>query len=250
MGEYEPNDSRNVTGANNKQSQNEGGNSNQTGQHWQSTDASISQSKQQGHGQDPGMRSQAPSQQQGSQSGGGQSGSNQSGSNQSGMSQGGSGQQQQFQRDGSGQMGGSGGQMTGGQSGGQSGGGAVQFEADPQLASELNQQARPGGGQRGGQEAHDRASGQSGIASQIREHMDVIGADGVHVGTVDHVDGHRIKLTKKDSGAGYEGGQHTGHHHYLSIGLVAGIEGNTVRLSANGDVAYGLEEEEGDGRNG
>ena len=35
-------------------------------------------------------------------------------------------------------------------------------------------------------------------ASQIREHMEVIGADGVHVGTVDHVDGDRIKLTKAD----------------------------------------------------
>ena len=26
----------------------------------------------------------------------------------------------------------------------------------------------------------------------IREHMEVIGADGVHVGTVDHVEGDRI----------------------------------------------------------
>ena len=32
--------------------------------------------------------------------------------------------------------------------------------------------------------------------------MEVIGADGVHVGTVDHVEGDRIKLTKKDSGEG------------------------------------------------
>jgi hypothetical protein len=30
-----------------------------------------------------------------------------------------------------------------------------------------------------------------------REHMEVIGADGVHVGTVDKVEGNRIKLTKK-----------------------------------------------------
>ena len=30
----------------------------------------------------------------------------------------------------------------------------------------------------------------------IKEHMEVIGADGVHVGTVDHIDGDRIKLTK------------------------------------------------------
>ena len=48
--------------------------------------------------------------------------------------------------------------------------------------------------------------------SQIKEHMEVIGADGVHVGTVDHVDGNRIKLTKNDSGEG----RHEGHHHYIS----------------------------------
>ncbi|WP_421836673.1 DUF2171 domain-containing protein [Novosphingobium sp.] len=81
------------------------------------------------------------------------------------------------------------------------------------------------------------------IAAQIREHMEIIGADGVHVGTVDHVDGDRIKLTKKDSSAGIEGETHQGHHHYLSLGLVAEVEGDTVRLSANGDVAYSMEEE-------
>ena len=78
---------------------------------------------------------------------------------------------------------------------------------------------------------------------QIREHMEVIGADGVHVGTVDRVDGHRIKLTRADSGAG----SHKGHHHYISVALVAEIEGNQVRLSANGDVAVQFEEEESGG---
>ncbi|ABD24720.1 conserved hypothetical protein [Novosphingobium aromaticivorans DSM 12444] len=87
-------------------------------------------------------------------------------------------------------------------------------------------------------------SADAGTASRIREHMEVIGADGVHVGTVDAVEGHRIKLTKRDSDAGYEGGTHSGHHHYLSCGLVAEIEGDKVRLSANGDVAYGMLEEE------
>ena len=77
-------------------------------------------------------------------------------------------------------------------------------------------------------------------ASQdIREHMEIIGADGVHVGTVDKVEGDRIKLTKHDSGGGHEG-----HHHYIDLGLVAGVEGEKVRLSANADVAYSLEEEE------
>ena len=77
----------------------------------------------------------------------------------------------------------------------------------------------------------------------IREHLEVIGADGVHVGTVDHIDGDRIKLTKADSG----GGSHEGHHHYISRGLVAEIEGDKVRLSANGDVAVTFEEEKSDG---
>ncbi len=75
--------------------------------------------------------------------------------------------------------------------------------------------------------------------SKITEHMEVIGADGVHVGTVDKVEGGRIKLTKADSGS------HQDHHHYIAGGLVAGVEGNSVRLSANGASAALLEEEEG-----
>src|SRR4051812_21790619 len=74
--------------------------------------------------------------------------------------------------------------------------------------------------------------------SRIREHMEIIGADGVHVGTVDSVDGDRIKLIKADSGS------HSSHHHYVSTGLVADIEGDKIRLSANGDNAVLLEEEE------
>ena len=72
--------------------------------------------------------------------------------------------------------------------------------------------------------------------AQIKEHAPVIGADGVHVGTVDHVQGDRIKLTKTDSG--------DGRHHYISLGLVAEVEGETVRLSANADVAITFEEAE------
>ena len=73
----------------------------------------------------------------------------------------------------------------------------------------------------------------------IAEHMEVIGADGVHIGTVDRVEGNRIKLTKKDSGEG----SHKGHHHFIDKGLVADIEGNKVRLSAKADVAVTMEEE-------
>lgn len=74
--------------------------------------------------------------------------------------------------------------------------------------------------------------------SEIREHMEVIGADGVHLGTVDKVEGDRIKLTKNDSPSG-----HQDHHHYISRGLVAGVEGDKVRLSATAANAYAMEEE-------
>lgn len=77
--------------------------------------------------------------------------------------------------------------------------------------------------------------------SEVREHMEVIGADGVHLGTVDKVEGGRIKLTKADSGS------HADHHHYVAGGLVAAVEGDRVRLSANADAAALLEEEEGGG---
>jgi len=73
----------------------------------------------------------------------------------------------------------------------------------------------------------------------IKKHMEVIGADGVHVGTVDKVEGDRIKLTKRDSGQG----SHQGHHDYLSAGLVAAVEGDKVRLSTTGANASLFEEE-------
>ena len=53
--------------------------------------------------------------------------------------------------------------------------------------------------------------------SQVREHMDIIGADGVHVGTVDKVEGDRIKMTRADSGS------HSSHHHFSLGGLISGI---------------------------
>jgi hypothetical protein len=78
--------------------------------------------------------------------------------------------------------------------------------------------------------------------SQVKEHAEIIGADGVHVGTVDRVVGDRIKLTKEESVEGH----HKGHHHFISGGLVATVEDGTVRLSANADVAITFEEEEGE----
>ena len=75
----------------------------------------------------------------------------------------------------------------------------------------------------------------------VREHMEVIGADGVHLGTVDRVENNRIKLIRADSGVG-----HQDEHHYVPRGLVAEVEGDQVRLSARADVVAALfEQEEG-----
>ena len=55
--------------------------------------------------------------------------------------------------------------------------------------------------------------------SRIQPHMEIVGADGVHLGTVDSIEGDRIKLTRQDSGS------HKHHHHYVSGGLVAADAG-------------------------
>jgi hypothetical protein len=71
--------------------------------------------------------------------------------------------------------------------------------------------------------------------------MEVIGADGVHIGTVDRIEENRIKLIRADSGLGHEE-----HHHFIPRGLVAEVEGDKVRLTARGDVVADLfEQEEG-----
>lgn len=52
----------------------------------------------------------------------------------------------------------------------------------------------------------------------IKEHMEVIGSDGVHVGTVDHMEGaDQVKLTKSDEDAGDE-------HHFIPLLKQSGAE--------------------------
>ena len=75
----------------------------------------------------------------------------------------------------------------------------------------------------------------SGMAMQIKEHMEVVGSCGNHVGTVDKVEGDRIKLTKQDDPDG--SGQ---HHHYLPVSAVASVEGGEVRLNMPGARAKSL----------
>lgn len=77
-------------------------------------------------------------------------------------------------------------------------------------------------------------------AGNITEHMEVVGADGVHVGRVDHMDGNRIKLTKNDE----EHGVRRDHHHYVPLADVASVDGGKVWLSANAAEAKILMQEQ------
>ena len=59
--------------------------------------------------------------------------------------------------------------------------------------------------------------------------MEVVGADGLHVGTVDHVEGEQIKLTRRDSD--------DNRHHYIPTDWVASVSGNEARLDKSAEEA-------------
>jgi hypothetical protein len=64
----------------------------------------------------------------------------------------------------------------------------------------------------------------------IREHMEVLGSDGKHVGTVDHIEGDdRIKLTKNDPNA-------DGQHHFISADWIDHVD-QQVHLNKTCDDA-------------
>jgi hypothetical protein len=67
-------------------------------------------------------------------------------------------------------------------------------------------------------------------SSQIREHMEVVGSDGGHVGRVDHVMGDEIELAKLDLGAGLK-------HHAIPISWVDHLEEDKVFLNLTKDAA-------------
>lgn len=66
--------------------------------------------------------------------------------------------------------------------------------------------------------------------SEIREHMKVVGSDGQHVGTVDRIEGNRIKLTKSDPAA-------QGEHHYIDVSAVDAVKDGEVCLSQKAEEA-------------
>lgn len=67
-------------------------------------------------------------------------------------------------------------------------------------------------------------------SSQIREHMEVVGSDGGHVGKVDHVQGGDIELAKFDMGSGFK-------HHLIPLTWVEQIQDDKVCLNMTKDAA-------------
>jgi hypothetical protein len=66
--------------------------------------------------------------------------------------------------------------------------------------------------------------------AQVREHMEVVGSDGEHVGTVDKLRGDRIILTKNDQDAG-------GVHHSIPSSWIKSVDATKVTLEKTADQA-------------
>jgi hypothetical protein len=66
------------------------------------------------------------------------------------------------------------------------------------------------------------------MASEIKEHMEVVDCDGEHVGTVDRIEGEQIKLTKSDPASG-------GEHHFIDLDTVDAVDSGKVCLRSTVD---------------
>ena len=67
---------------------------------------------------------------------------------------------------------------------------------------------------------------------RIKEHMEVTNFEGQHLGTVDDVDGDKIKLTRSDSSDNM--------HHYMPLDSVDRIDDNRVYLKQGATIPTGL----------
>jgi hypothetical protein len=75
--------------------------------------------------------------------------------------------------------------------------------------------------------------------SKVQEHQEVVGSDGTHIGTVDHVRGDRILLTKADQAAG-------GHHHSIPSSWIQSVDEKiTVSKTADQAQQHWRDEERG-----
>ena len=105
---------------------------------------------------------------------------------------------------------------------------------DVQAQLKAGQGSEGASGRRGPSSGRPRTHGGSESkmidSSEIREHMEVVGSDGEHVGTVDRCEGTDIiKLTKNDPAA-------EGKHHYIPMAWVDRVD-QRVHLAHPGGEA-------------
>jgi hypothetical protein len=67
-------------------------------------------------------------------------------------------------------------------------------------------------------------------STEIREHMEVIGSDGRHVGRVDHVVGTEIELAKLDTASGLK-------HHMIPMSWIDHVEDEKLCLDRTAEAA-------------
>ena len=67
---------------------------------------------------------------------------------------------------------------------------------------------------------------------RIKEHMEVTDFNGLHVGTVDEIEGDQIKLTKSDST--------DGTHNFIPVDQVEKIDDNRVYLKQGTRIPAGV----------
>ncbi len=73
--------------------------------------------------------------------------------------------------------------------------------------------------------------------NKVEEHMDVVGSDGEHVGTVDKVRGDRILLTKNDADAG-------GRHHSIPSSWLQSVDSKVTLSKSAADAKRAWRDEE------
>lgn len=76
----------------------------------------------------------------------------------------------------------------------------------------------------------NRRGEQRQAVQQVREHMEVVGSDGEHVGTVDKLRGDRIILTKSDQESG-------GVHHSIPSSWIRSVDAQKVTLEKTAEQA-------------
>lgn len=84
------------------------------------------------------------------------------------------------------------------------------------------------------QQQYDAGEGGQ-FVKQIHARMEVIGADGGHVGKVERIEGSRIRLDPQDWT-----GENRGTAHYVPLDQVSGIEGDKVRLTLDAKAATSI----------